>query len=544
MRSELLEWYKENFIDQFYEVVVPEKLNMVELALERWAKREDAEKLPAIYFEDEVISFKKLQKIVNKIGNALKRLGVKPREKVLVRMRNHPLYLALNMAIIKIGAVAVPTSTLFREKELEYIINNSEARIAISMPDLLPPLDTIRDKTALEKVFTITGKSEGYECLDDLIKDEDDRLEVFETTKRDTAFILYTSGTTGFPKGVPHTHAWMVAVGDPNVKFVLHMGPGDRMLTPIEMTWMWPWGYSFWWTLYAGGATCIYSGRFDPEKVWLYMEKYRVTHFLGNPTIYRRMLRVEKSYNTSYLRMCFSSGETVDPELFRKWKERTGTELYDCLGQTESHVFVCTRPGVVKPGSLGKPLPGCPVAIVREDGTLCNVDEIGHLALDRRWEALTQGYIKLPEEWGKRIRGDWYLTWDFAKVDKDGFFWYVARTDDLIKSRGYLIGPKEIEDIIAEHEAVLEAAVIGVKDPELGERVKAFIVLKEGFEKSEELAKSIRDFVRQRIAPYKAPKEIEFVDSLPKTVTGKTMRRELKKLEETKTGSTTSVYIF
>jgi acyl-coenzyme A synthetase/AMP-(fatty) acid ligase len=310
------------------------------------------------------------------------------------------------------------------------------------------------------------------------------------------------------------------------------------MFTPIEMTWMWPWGYCFWWVLYAGAATCLYTGRFDPERTWRYVEKYKATHILGNPTIYRRLLRVEdaeKRYDVSSLRMAFSSGETVEPELFNEWKRRIGTELYDCLGQTENCVFICTRPGIVKPGSLGKPLPGCPVTVVREDGTLCDVDEIGYLALHKDWEALTPGYIKLEEEWASRFKGEWYLTWDFARVDKDGFFWYVSRTDDLIKSRGYLIGPKEIEDVLAEHEAVLESAVVGVKDPELRERVKAFIVLNEGYEPSEELAKELRDYVRKRIAPYKAPKEIEFVDALPKSITGKIMRKLLKKQEETRT---------
>jgi acyl-coenzyme A synthetase/AMP-(fatty) acid ligase len=536
MKEDLVEWYAKNFIDQFYEVVVPEKLNMTYLALDRWADKKGD--LPAIYFESEVITFKQLQKTVNKIGNALIKQGVKPGDRVLIRMGNHPMYLALNLAIVKIGAVTVPTSTLFRERELGYIIKNCEATLAIAVPDLVPQLEAVKERNPnLKKILTVTGKYGNYECIDDLMKDESEELEAYKTTKNDLAFILYTSGTTGFPKGVPHKHAWMVAVGDPNVKFVLRMGPGDRMFTPIEMTWMWPWGYCFWWTLYAGGATCIYTGRFDPERTWSYIEKYKATHILGNPTIYRRLLRVvdaEKKYNISSLKMAFSSGETVEPELFNEWKRRTGTELYDCLGQTESHVFVCTRFGVVKPGSLGKPLPGCPVAVIREDGSLCDVDEIGYLALDRRWEALTAGYLKLEEEWSTRIKGDWYLSWDYAKVDKDGFFWYVSRADDLIKSRGYLIGPKEIEDVLAEHQAVLESAVIGVKDPEIRERIKAFIVLKEGYKPSTELANSLIEFVKQKLAPYKAPKEIEFVESLPKTVTGKIMRKELKKQEEAK----------
>jgi len=552
LKQKLLDWYSRNFIDQFYEVKLPDTFNMASLALDRWADRDDGDKLVAIYHEDETFSFARLQGIVNRIGNVLKGQGLGFGDRALVRMGNHPMYLAINLAIIKLGAIAVPTSTLFKERELEFILNNCEAKMAVVAPDLLPELEAVKSRTSgLKKILTLNGVQEGYESIDNLMEHERDDLDAYRTTNKDGAFVLYTSGTTGFPKGVPHTHAWMISVGDPNTKFVLHMNQGDRMFTPIEMTWMWPWGYCFWWTLYAGGSCCIYQGRFDPEKVWSYLEKYGATHILGNPTIYRRLLRVpdEKiGHPGSTLKMAFSSGETVEPGLFNEWKRRVGTELYDCLGQTESHVFVCTRQGVLKLGSLGKPLSGCPVAVVREDGSLCDPDETGYLALERDWVALTSGYIKQEEEWKSRIVGDWYLTWDFVKVDKDGFFWYISRTDDLIKSRGYLIGPKEVEDVLAEHESVLESAVIGVADPDQRERVKAFIVLKDGFVPSKDLAESTRNFTRDNIAPYKVPKEIEFIESLPKTVTGKTMRKTLKKREGTPSNGgkeqTPQVYLF
>ncbi|MCH8022647.1 MAG: acyl-CoA synthetase [Thaumarchaeota archaeon] len=537
MKQKLLNWYSRNFMDQFYEVTLPDTFNMASLALDRWADRDDGDKLIAIYHENEAFSFARLQSMVNRMGNVLKLQGLGFGDRALVRMGNHPMYLAINLAIIKIGAVAVPTSTLFKERELEFILNNCEAKMAIVAPDLLPELEAVKNRTSdLKKILTLNGVREGFESIDNLMDHESDNLDAYTTTKDDGAFVLYTSGTTGFPKGVPHKHAWMISVGDPNVKFVLQMSRGDRMFTPIEMTWMWPWGYCFWWTLYAGGACCIYPGRFDPEKVWIYLEKYGATHLLGNPTIYRRLLRVpdeKMRHPSSSLKMAFSSGETVEPGLFNEWKRRVGTELYDCLGQTESHVFVCTRKSVLKPGSLGKPLSGCPVAVVREDGSLCDPDETGYLALEKDWVALTSGYIKQEEEWKSRIIGDWYLTWDFVKVDQDGFLWYISRTDDLIKSRGYLIGPKEVEDVLAEHESVLESAVIGVADPDQRERVKAFIVLKEGFVPSKDLAELTRNFTRKKIAPYKVPKEIEYIESLPKTVTGKTMRKTLKEGEVT-----------
>ncbi|MFQ6011763.1 MAG: AMP-binding protein, partial [Nitrososphaerales archaeon] len=407
MKQKLVEWYSRNFIDQFYEVTMPHNFNMASLALDRWADRDDGDKLIAIYHENEAYSFAKLKGIVNKLGNSLKSQGLGFGDRALVRMGNHPLYLALNLAIIKLGAVAVPTSTLFKERELEFILNNCEAKMAIVVPDLLPELEAVKTNASdLKKILTLNGNHEGYESLDRLMEQESEALNAYETTKDDGAFILYTSGTTGFPKGVPHKHAWMISVGDPNVKFVLHMNVGDKMFTPIEMTWMWPWGYCFWWTLYAGGATCIYQGRFDPENVWSYLEKYGATHVLGNPTIYRRLLRVPEAQRAGSgpkLKMGFSSGETVEPGLFNEWKRIVGIELYDCLGQTESHVFVCTRQGVLKLGSLGKPLNGCPVAVVREDGSFCDSEETGYLALEKDWVALTSGYIKQEEEWKSRL---------------------------------------------------------------------------------------------------------------------------------------------
>ncbi|BBD72141.1 hypothetical protein HS1genome_0530 [Sulfodiicoccus acidiphilus] len=360
-------------------------------------------------------------------------------------------------------------------------------------------------------------------------------LDAYPSNAEDTAFILYTSGTTAFPKGVEHAHRWLVALGDPNTEFVMNLRRGHRVTTPSEMTWMWPWGYCLWFPLYRGATIVIYEGRFDPQRTFSHLEKYEVTHFVGNPTIYRRMLAVDKAEEKFKLRLeaAFSSGETLAPEVFREWKRRFGCEIYDCMGQTEMHVFCATRPGSVKLGSMGKPLPSIPVEVVREDGTPCDEGEVGYLAVRGDFKGLTKGYVNLPEEWASKFKEKWYLTGDYAYLDEDGFLWYVSRVDDLIKSRGYLISPKEVEDVLQEHPAVLESAVVGVKDPELREKVKAYVVLKEGYSPSEELAREIREFTVRKIAPFKAPKEIAFIDSLPKTVTGKVMRRVLKTQAET-----------
>ncbi|MDG6904952.1 MAG: acyl-CoA synthetase [Nitrososphaerota archaeon] len=502
---------------------------MTEFVLGKWANKSDDR--IAILYENESISFADLSKSVNRFGNLLKQLGVKPAERVLLRMSNHPLYIALNMAVIKIGAVAVPTSTLFREREIEYILGNSEAKIAIAMPEFLPEVLEIRNAVPKLKVLTVAGKYDSYDSVEDLAKDQSESLTAQNTSKDDLAFILYTSGTTSFPKGVPHSHKWLLALGEPNSDFVMGIHSGDRILTPSEMTWMWPWGYCIWFAMYRGASACIYSGRFDGDRTFEYLQKYKATHVAGNPTIYRRLVRVddaEHRYDLSNLRAAFSSGETLAPELFKEWKRRFGCEIYDCLGQTELHVFCATRPGSVKLGSMGRPLPGIPVSVIDEDGEPCKPGEIGYLAVRKEFEGLTEGYLKLEEEWKKKIRGIWYLTWDHAYIDDDGYYWYISRADDLIKSRGYLIAPKEIEDVLQEHTSVLESSVIGVKDHDLRERVVAMIILREGLEPSLELASDIRKHVVQRIAPFKAPKEIIFVDAIPKTVTGKIMRKAMK----------------
>jgi len=512
----------------FYSIIIPEKLNMTDLV---FSSRKDKSRT-AILFEDKRISFNELEEIVNRIGNFLKGEDVGIGDKVLIRMPNHPLYIAINMAIIKIGAVSVPTSTLFRHQELEHIINDCNAKFAISTPELLGELEKVKAKN-LKEVFTVLGEKGNYKSLDREYVKHSSFLNSHLTSKDDIAFILYTSGTTGFPKGIPHAHRWLIALGEPNVEAVMAIRPNDRIFTPIEMTWMWPWGYNFWFPLYRGASTCIYTGRFEPERTFEYIEKYKATHVVGNPTIYRRLLRVEnfeRKYDLSSLRASFSSGETVSPELYSEWKKRTGVDLFDCMGQTELHVFTATRPGYIKPGSMGKPLPGIPVGVVKEDGEPCNVNEIGFLAIDKSFLGLTPGYLNREDEWKSKILKNWYLTGDYAYYDEDGFLWYVSRTDDLIKSRGYLISPMEIEAVLQQHKAVFEVAVIGVSDPELREKIVAIIMLKEGFNPSEILAKNIKEFIISRIAPFKAPKEIIFVRNLPRTVTGKLMRKTLKEL--------------
>jgi acyl-coenzyme A synthetase/AMP-(fatty) acid ligase len=276
----------------------------------------------------------------------------------------------------------------------------------------------------------------------------------------------------------------------------------------------------------------MYSGRFDAETTLEFIQRYRVSVFSAVPTIYRMLLAIEdaeKRYDLSSVRLGNSAGEPLPQDTFEEVKRRFGFEIMDGLGQTESHIFLSNYPGQpVKPGSMGKALPGHVVAVLNESGEECPDGEVGELCLSTDDPGLTVGYRGMPERWNEVIKGGWYYCKDFAYRDEDGYFWYVSRSDDIIVTRAYLVSPKEVEAAIMDHPSVLEAGVVGLPDPTIGQKVKAFVALKPGIEGSAELEEELKEMLKNNIAPYKAPREIEFVNELPKTATGKIMRRVLR----------------
>jgi acetyl-CoA synthetase len=274
------------------------------------------------------------------------------------------------------------------------------------------------------------------------------------------------------------------------------------------------------------------EGRFDPEAALATIERHGVTVFAAVPTIYRVMLAAPGGRSGSRLerlRMGISAGEALPGDTLSGWRDRFGVTIYDGLGQTESHIFIANRLGMtIKPGSMGKPLPGFEVAILDDAGNRQPAGTPGHLVLRNDHPGLTLGYRKDADRWAAANRDGWYYTKDIAYADDDGYYWYVSRSDDLIKSRAYLVSPREVEATLLEHRAVLEAAVVGIPDPAIGERIKAFVTLKPEYQASGGLAEEIRSYVRGAIAPYKTPQEIEFLAELPKTANGKLLRRELR----------------
>jgi acyl-coenzyme A synthetase/AMP-(fatty) acid ligase len=359
------------------------------------------------------------------------------------------------------------------------------------------------------------------------------------TLAPELAFIMYTSGTTGEPKGVEHAHRWVLGTGDPVMREMIDLSPEDICYQPQDWSFMYPLGSSFFHPLLAGATVVINQGRFDPEKALATIERRGVTVFAAVPTIYRLLLGVPDAESRSRLRslrLGMSAGEALPPDTFAQWRERFGVTIYDGFGQTEGHIFIGNQLKMpIRPGSMGKPLPGYEAAVLDDNGIPQPCGTPGHLAIrNEDHPGLALGYRKDSERWASINRNGWYYTQDVAYIDDGGYYWYVARSDDLIKSRAYLISPKEVESALLEHPAILEAAVVGIPDAAITNKIKAFVTLKSGYHSSDMLASQIRDYVHSVIAPYKVPQEIGFLSELPKTANGKILRRELRARDSAK----------
>ncbi len=518
---------------------IPERINIAAVTVDRQVAAGHGDRV-AFYFEGQRITYRELQRRVNQCGNALLRLGVRRGDRFFIRAPNSPEYVAVALAGFKIGAVPIPTNSLFRAWELEHLINNSGAVAAFTTTDLVGPIAEVRPRCPdLKDVIMIGAPAAGYPSWDQFMEGASDRLEAADTHKNDLAFMIYTSGTTGKPKGVEHAHRWIVGMGDPIVHVLLQLRPEDVCFQPQEISFMYSWGCSFLFPLYAGCSAVLYPGRFDVDRALAAVQKYRATVFTAVPTIFRMVVAkpdAEKQYDLSSLRMGVSGGEPLPADTYQEAKRKFGIEVYDSIGQSENHLFLGERPGMpVKPGSMGKPFPGHTVTVLDEDGKEAPPGAPGYLVIRNDDPGLTLGYRGMEDRWAALNKDGWFYTGDLAYKDEDGYYWYVSRSDDLIKSRAYLISPKEVEEAIMEHPAALEAGVIGLPDPMLGQKVKAYVTLKPGNQASPALAEAIIEKVKAVIAPFKAPREIEFVTELPKTATGKILRRELR--EKAKTAS-------
>ena len=526
---------------------VPARYNIARACCGQWAP--DRARF-ALYWEDEsgataAWSFWDIQQAANRLSNALAALGVRRGDRVAILLPQRPETAVAYIAIFQMGAIALPLSHLFGPEALEYRMNHAEASVAIVEPATIANLWAIRDKLpGLRHVIGAGGAQEsGVHAWDRLVEKASSRFSILDTAADDPALIIYTSGTTGPPKGALKAHRVMIG----NVPGFVHSHDffpqkGDMFWSPAD--WAWTGGLMdallpAW---LFGIPILGYRGRFDAEKAYYLLEKYGIRNSFLFPTALKLMMKAvpepRKRFDLN-LRSIMSAGESVGVTVLEWAREHLGVTLNEMFGQTEINYVVgnCQAAWPVKPGSIGRPYPGHRVAVIDDKGVELPRGELGEIAVKKDHDPVFfLEYWKNPQATTDKFIGDWGCTGDQGRMDEDGYLWYQGRSDDVIKSAGYRIGPAEIESCLVKHPAVANAAVIGKPDATRGAIVKAFIVLQQGFAPSKGLTEEIQAYVRGRLAPYEYPREVEFIDALPMTTTGKVQRKELRKLEESRKG--------
>jgi benzoate-CoA ligase len=482
----------------------------------------------AIYYQDQQFSYQQLFEKVNRTGNALKDLGIEIENRVLLVLPDSPEFAFSFFGAIKIGAVPIPTNPWMSAKEYDYLINDSRARAVVVHESVLPEIEKIRGRCRyLKHVIAVGASPGGALSFDAIIGKASDKLEAEPTTKDDVCFWAYTSGSTGPPKGAVHLQHDMITITDLFTKPVLAMNEDDRCFSASKLFFSYGLGNSLYFPFRFGASTVLWPERPDPEKILSVIETYRPTFFFSVPTLYARLLRVEKNYDLSSLRICLSSGEPLPPALFHQWRDRFGLELLDVVGSTEAtHDFLANRPGRAKPGSSGEVTPAFEAKIVDDRGREVPLGEVGNLMV--KGDATAPCYWNKHDQSQRMMQGEWLKTGDTYYCDAEGYYWYCGRSDDMLKVGGLWVSPIEIENSLMEHSAVLEAAVVGQEDADGLIKPKAYVLLKGEFTAGDSLCGELQTHVKKKLAPYKYPRWVEFVEDLPKTVTGKIQRYRLR----------------
>mgnify|MGYP000113341186 CR=1 FL=1 len=479
-----------------------------------------------------IIPYWLLRDNANRFANALLDMGVTKGGRIMTVLPRLPEVFYTQIGAFKIGAIIVPCPEMLREKDIIYRANNCQAETIVATPDVVKQIDGVRDQTPLRNFILVGGEGNGWQSFDDVVSGASRNLEPQDVKAEDIMTINYTSGTTGDPKGVLHDHKWMYCFRKTNAVYWWDAQPDELLwatTSPGWAKWFWsPLGVA----VTVGASQLIYQGRFDPPTFLSLMEEYRVNKLCATPTEYRMWAQEDlEAYDLSDMRKFLSAGEALNREVIERFKRAYHLQIYDGYGQTETSGLVCNYHGIrIKYGSMGKPMPGSGVSIVDEDGRKVETGTIGQIAVPIDHPGLMVGYWN-GDQLADLAANGWYLTGDLAKMDEDGYFWFEGRADDVIKASGYRIGPFEVEDALVKHPAVMEAAVVASPHPVRGNIVKAFVVLTKKARPSEELVKELQDFVKKETAPYKYPREIEFVEELPKTISGKIRRVELRERE-------------
>ncbi len=524
---------------------VPERFNYARDVVDARAQTSpDALALLAAGPGGEVVSrltFADLSRASNRAANALAAHGVGKGDPVFVMLPRIPEWHVALLACIKLGAIPMPGTPLLTARDIAYRVGAAEAVAAITDAEGAVKVDAARVECPTLKTTICVGDRPDAGWLDwrELVDRGSDVPPDAEPTRSSDPMLLYfTSGTTGYPKMVLHTQASYGIGHEITARFWQDLHPGDLHWTVSDTGWAKAaWGLLFGqWRLGAAVFLWDQRGKPDFDRLLSMVGEHRITTLCAPPTVFRSVVLGDLSrFDWSSLRHVVSAGEPLNPEVMREWREPTGLQIHDGYGQTETvNLAANFRCLPVREGSMGKPTPGFDLRIVDDAGNVLGPGETGHIGVrvaPERPVGLFREYWRDPQATQNSLIGDFYDTGDLAWADDDGYLWFVGRSDDVITSSAYRIGPFEVESALVEHRAVAEAAVVGKPDELRGEIVKAFVALKPGFEPSDELARQLQDHVKHLTAPYKYPREIEFVPELPKTVSGKIRRVELRERE-------------
>lgn len=485
----------------------------------------------AIICDERLLTYRDLQALVNRTGNVLRSLGVEPEQRVAILLPDVPEFIASFVGAAKIGAVAVPCNTLLKAHELAHVLNHSRVRLLVAHEALMEEVRKTRAALRWLRHVLVVGRREVNELsYAERVAAASETLEVEPVDPEDAVLWAYSSGTTGEPKAAVHAHGNVDLAARLFPDSVLKITFEDRSFAVPKLFFTFGLAVSMYIPLRAGSTVVLNPRPPDAERVLQIIHHQRPTLFYAVPTLYIRMLQVPEAarrFDLSSIRMCFVGGEPLAPEVFRRWREAFGLELLEGIGSSEALMFyLVNRPGQSRPGSCGQPVPGYAVRIVDEEGRDVAPGELGALAI--RGPTLLHHYARGPDLTRRAFRGDWFVSGDQFRQDAEGYYWFLGRTDDLLRVAGAWVSPAEVEKVLMEHPAVLEAAVVGAPDEQGTMRPKAYVVLRPGVAVRDELSGELVAFARERIAVYKAPRWVEFVADLPRTPTGKTQRFKLR----------------
>lgn len=525
-------WYTTGKVNMAYECV--------DRHCETWRKNK-----VALYYSDgvrdEKYTFQDMKFMSNKVANVLKKLGIEKGDRVFIFMPRSPeLYFAV-LGILKIGAICGPLFEAFMMDAVRDRMQDCDAVALFTTPKLLERVD-LPNLPALKHVILVGAKDEDltdprFHSFEKLMEEASREFDIVWVDREDPMMIHYTSGSTGKPKGVLHVHNAMIQHYQ-TAKWVLDLQEEDIYWCTADPGWVTGTSYGIFGPWLNGASSVIRGGRFSPDDWYATIEKYGVTVWYSAPTAFRMLMaagdELVKKYDLSSLRHIFSVGEPLNPEVVRWGMKVFGIRIHDTWWMTETGgQLICNYPCMpIKPGSMGRPFPGVYAAIVDDQGNELPPYRMGNLAIRKGWPSMMRAIWKNEEKYKEYFRLEpWYISGDSAYKDEDGYFWFQGRVDDVINTSGERVGPFEVESKLVEHPAVAEAGVIGKPDPLRGEIIKAFISLREGYTWTPELEEDIKQFVKKGLAAHAAPREIEVRDKLPKTRSGKIMRRVLKAWE-------------